>query len=177
MYPFLRLPWQMWRHRGDPPLGPFGTHVSRHVCWPWDLDFWAELNNGRTLTLFDLGRVPLSSRIGLTAALARRGWGMAVAGAMVRYRRRVRAFARIEMRSRCVGWDRRFLYVEQAMWVRGECTSHALLRMAVTGGAGIVPPAEAMAEVGVDPVSPVLPDWVEAWIAAEQARPWPPMAD
>jgi hypothetical protein len=49
--------------------------------------------------------------------------------------------------------------------------------MAVTGGAGIVPPAEVMAEVGVDPVSPVLPDWVEAWIAAEQARPWPPMAD
>ena len=176
MYPFLRLPWQMWRHRGDPPLGPFGLHVSRHLCWPWDLDLWFELNNGRTLTLFDLGRVPLVSRIGLTAAMTRRGWGMAVAGATVRYRRRVRAFDRIEMRSRALGWDDRFIYVEQAMRVRGETTSHAVLRMAVTGTAGIVPPAEVMAEVGVDPASPVLPDWVRTWTLSEQARPWPPMA-
>jgi acyl-CoA thioesterase FadM len=176
MYPFLRLPWQTWRHRGDPPLGPLGEHASRHVCWPWDLDFWMELNNGRTLTILDLGRVPMANRMGLTRALARRGWSMTVAGASVRYRRRVRAFDRIEMRSRGVGWDARFIYVEQAMWVRGECTSHALLRMAVAGPGGIVPPAEVMGEIGADPVSPPLPDWVAAWVAAEAVRPWPPMA-
>ena len=177
MYPFLRLPWQMWRHRGDPALGPLGEHVSRHLCWPWDLDFWSELNNGRTLTLYDLGRVPMAHRMGLTAPLARRGWGMTVAGASVRYRRRVRVFDRIEMRSRGVGWDARFFYVEQAMWVRGECTSHALIRLAVAGRDGIVPPAQVLGAIGADPASPPLPGWVTAWIAAETARPWPPMAD
>jgi acyl-CoA thioesterase FadM len=175
MYPLLRLPWQMWRHRKDPPLGVLDTHVSRHVCWPWDLDFWMELNNGRTLTLYDMGRVPMARRMGLMGVMARQRWGMTVAGSSVRYRRRVRAFDRIEMRSRGVGWDGRFIYVEQSMWVRGDCTSHALLRMAVAGGAGIVPPAEVMREMGVDPVSPPLPDWVGAWIMAEQVRPWPPM--
>ena len=104
MYPVVRMPWQMWRHRGDPPLGPLGEHVSRHVCWPWDLDLWVELNNGRTLTLYDLGRVPMGARMGLTRALTRRGWSLTVAGASVRYRRRVRAFDRIVMRSRGVGW-------------------------------------------------------------------------
>lgn len=180
MYPFLRLPWQMWRHRNDAPLGPLDEHVSLHVCWPWDLDFWMELNNGRTLTLYDLGRVPMSNRMGLTRVLARERWGMTVAGSTVRYRRRVRAFDRITMRSRGVGWDGRFIYVEQSMWVRGECASHALLRMAVTGlsrsgRAGIVPPAEVMAALGAGVESPVLPDWVQAWIAAEAERPWPPM--
>jgi acyl-CoA thioesterase FadM len=175
MYPFLRLPWQIWRHRNDPPLGILDEHVSRHICWPWDLDFWMELNNGRTLTLYDLGRVPMARRMGLMRAMVRQRWGMTVAGASVRYRRRVRAFDRIEMRSRGVGWDSRFIYVEQSMWVRGECTSHALLRMAVTGKAGIVPPGEVVAAVGGDPLSPPLPEWVGAWILAEQERPWPPM--
>lgn len=180
MYPLLRLPWQMLRHRNDPALGPLDEHVSQHVCWPWDLDFWMELNNGRTLTLYDLGRVPMSNRMGLTRVLARERWGMTVAGSTVRYRRRVRAFDRITMRSRGVGWDARFIYVEQSMWVRGDCASHALLRMAVTGRsesgrAGIVPPPEVMAALGAGAESPPLPDWVQAWIAAEAMRPWPPM--
>jgi acyl-CoA thioesterase FadM len=175
MYPFLRLPWQMWRHRNDPPLGALDEHVSQHVCWPWDLDFWMELNNGRTLTIYDLGRVPMANRMGLTRTLARKRWGMTVAGSSVRYRRRVRAFDRITMRSRCVGWDKRFIYVEQSMWVRGECASHALLRMAVTGRAGIVPPDDVMREMGGDLASPPLPGWVGAWIAADAERPWPPM--
>ena len=81
MYPFLRLPWQLWRHRSDPPLDLLGEHRSRHVCLPWDLDFWGELNNGRTLTLYDLGRVPWSARIGLLPVLRRERWAMTIAGA------------------------------------------------------------------------------------------------
>ena len=29
------------------PLPPGGVHVSHHTCWPWDLDAWRELSNGR----------------------------------------------------------------------------------------------------------------------------------
>ena len=54
MYPFLRMVKETWANRNAPPLGLTGTHVSHHICWPWDLDIWMELNNGRTLTLYDL---------------------------------------------------------------------------------------------------------------------------
>ncbi len=175
MYPFVRMAKELWKFRKAPPLGLNDSHVSTHVCWPWDLDFWRELNNGRTLTLYDLGRIPLARRLGLIAALRRRRWGMAVAGVSVRYRKRVRAFERVEMRSRAIGWDRRFLYVEQSLWNhRGECAGHALYRMAVTGAAGIVPPAEVASEIGLPPTGPELPHWVRAWIEAEDHRPWPP---
>ncbi|MGR3485372.1 MAG: acyl-CoA thioesterase [Paracoccaceae bacterium] len=178
MYPFVRMAWQMWRHRADPPLPIDGTHVSHHVCWPWDLDVWAELNNGRTLTLFDLGRYPLGMRTGLFAALRRRGWGLTVAGSSTRYRRRVTVMARLRMTSRCVGWDDRFLYIEQAMWDRtGACCSHALLRKAATGPDGIVPPAELLEEMGLAGRQLAPPPWVQAWIEADAARPWPPMQD
>ena len=79
-----------------------GTHVSHHYCLPWDIDLWRELNNGRTLTLYDLGRIPLAGRVGLIKVLRRERWGLTMAGASVRYRRRIRVFDRIEMRSRLV---------------------------------------------------------------------------
>lgn len=174
MYPFLRMVKETWANRNAPPLGLTGTHVSHHICWPWDLDIWMELNNGRTLTLYDLGRIPLAMRTGLVGLIRRRGWGITVAGSTVRYRRRVRMFDRVEMRSRCIGWDARFFYMEQGMWRAGECTSHMLLRSAITSPAGIVPTAEVLAALGRPGESPVLPGWVGAWIAADAERPWPP---
>ncbi|RKT32473.1 acyl-CoA thioesterase FadM [Roseovarius halotolerans] len=178
MYPFLRMVWQMFKHRNDPPLPLTGTHESRHICMPWDIDLWMELNNGRTLTLFDLGRIPLAQRVGLIPALRRKAWGLVVAGGSVRYRRRIRAFETIDMRSRAVWWDDKFIYIEQSMWkASGECANHILLRTAVTGRDGIVPPQDVMAETGQEAACPEVPDWVRAWIEADNTRPWPPMQE
>ena len=174
MYPFFRMAKELWVFRNAPALPLTGVHVSRHRCWPWDLDPWVELNNGRTLTLFDLGRIPLGIRTGLKRVLLDNRWGLTVAGNTVRYRRRVRAFDVVTMHSRCIGWDHRFMYIEQSMWKGDDCTSHMVIRSAVTSANGIVAPARVLAAMGQPEESPALPDWVEAWIAAESARPWPP---
>ena len=177
MYPFVRMAKEFVKFRKAPPLGLFDEHVSHHRCWPWDLDFWFELNNGRTLTLFDLGRVVLAQRVGLIGLMKSHRWGLTVAGSTVRYRRRVRAFDRLEMRSRCIGWDDRFMYLEQSMWRGGDCTSHLLLRTAVTDRNGIVTPDRVLAAMKLDLQSPELPDWVQRWSGSEGVRPWPPMQD
>lgn len=174
MYPLIRFAKEMLKARSARRLGPFEAHVSTHLCWPWDLDPWIELNNGRTLTLFDLGRIPMAQRIGLVPILRQRGWGITVAGNSTRYRRRIRMFDRFTMISRVIGWDHRFIYMEQSMWRRGECCNHMLLRSAVTSPQGIVPPEQVVEALGGKPASPALPAWVAAWIAADGARPWPP---
>ncbi|SFA98239.1 Thioesterase-like superfamily protein [Poseidonocella pacifica] len=175
MYPVFRFTKEMLAARRLEPLSPLGTHVSHHICWPWDIDLWMELNNGRTLTFYDLGRIPLAVRVGLARILSEKKLGMVIAGASVRYRRRIRVFERVEMRSRAVCWDDRFLYVEQAMFkAGGECANHALLRCAVTGPSGIVPPGEAAPSFGP---SPDMPEWVRAWSEADATRPWPPMQE
>ncbi|MGB3148637.1 MAG: acyl-CoA thioesterase [Paracoccaceae bacterium] len=174
MYPFVRMAKALWQARRQPPLGLLDSHVSEHICWPWDLDLWVELNNGRTLTLFDLGRVPLGVRTGLSTHLVRQRWGLTVAGSSVRYRRRIRAFERFTMYSRCIGWDARFIYMEQSMWKGGECANNLLIRSAVTSAKGIVPPAEVLKVLGHEGESPAFAPWVQAWIDAEAQRPWPP---
>ncbi|MCR9147577.1 MAG: acyl-CoA thioesterase [Rhodobacteraceae bacterium] len=178
MYPFIRMAWQVFKHRKAAPLALTGTHFSRHVCLPWDIDLWKELNNGRTLTIYDLGRIPLAIRTGLAATLRVNGWGLTVAGASVRYRRRVRMFETVEMRSRAICWDARFIYIEQSMWrASGDCANHILYRSAITGANGIVAPAQAIQAMGGDGQSPTGPGWVAAWIKADAQRPWPPMQD
>jgi acyl-CoA thioesterase FadM len=174
MYPFFRMAYQLWLYRKAPALPILGTHVSRHRCWPWDLDPWVELNNGRTLTLYDMGRLPLGMRTGLHRMLKAQGWGMTVAGNTVRYRRRVRGMDVVTMRSRCIGWDHRFLYIEQSMWKGDDCTSQQVIRSAITSKDGIVPPVRALEALGQAQDSPVLPAWVQDWISAEDGRPWPP---
>ncbi len=174
MYPFVRMAKELLRARRLGLMGLMDSHVSHHICWPWDLDLWLELNNGRTLTLYDLGRLPLGRRTGVERVLREKRWGLTVAGSTIRYRRRVTVFSRLVMHTHCVGWDDRFLYMVQSMWRGEECTSHALIRSAVVGKAGIVPPAELAMALNAAPESPKLPDWVQAWVAAEATRPWPP---
>jgi len=178
MYPFIRMIKALWNTRNAPPLGFNETHVSRHRCWPWDIDMWMELNNGRTLTLLDLGRIPMAQRAGLIGALRTQGWGLTMAGVSVRYRRRIRTFEKFTMKSRAVCWDDRFFYLEQCMEKEnGEVANHALYRAAVTDKSGIIAPSRVIKVIGKDHVSPQMPEWVANWIAAETSRPWPPMQE
>ncbi len=174
MYPVLRMGLGVLAARRQAPLPVDGVHVTHHTCMPWDLDMWVELNNGRTLTLLDIGRIQLAMRTGLIAALRRERWGLTMAGVSVRYRRRIRAFDRFEVRSQCVGRDARFLYLHQTIWKGGEAACSALYRSAVTDASGIVASDRVAAAMGHAGWNPELPGWIQSWIAAEAERPWPP---
>lgn len=76
MYPYVRMAKELWKYRNAPRLGILDPHISTHRIWPQDLDPWRELNNGRTLTLFDLGRIPMSLRMGFRDAARAHGWGL-----------------------------------------------------------------------------------------------------
>lgn len=175
MYPFFRMAWQILKYRNQPMDDPLGVHVSHHICYPWDLDFAVELNNGRALSLYDLGRLPFAFRQGFHKTLPRMKWQMTMAGVVVRYRRRIRAFQAFEMHTRVVGYDDKFFYMDQSMWLRnGECASQAVYRVAIAGKHGIVPAEEVLREnFGYLPEI-TLPEWLQSWCDTEDKRPWPP---
>lgn len=174
MYPFVRTAAVVIKERRKPRLQLFDTHHMSMTCLPWDVDGYGEMNNGRVLTLFDLGRFGLAVRVGLWDMLKQRKWGLVVAGSSVRYRARVTPFQRVELRTRLLGWDQRFLYLEQAMWRGDTCCNHALLRTGVTAKGRLVPVEEVALAMGVEDGSPALPDWAKAWAEADGTRPWPP---
>ena len=179
MYPIFRLLKEVFVARRQPPLAPFGEHhVSHHICWPWDIDMFMEMNNGRILTVYDFGRFGAAQRIGLLKAIMREKWTLTMAGAVVRYRRRLTLSERFTVKSHAVCWDDRFVYLEQSMWKKnGECASHVVYRAAVLRNGKLVPTQEVADALGFDGPRPPVPDWIKAWSDAEALRPWPPMQD
>lgn len=137
-----------------------------------DIDFYPELNNGRHLTLMDLGRLDLAMRSGLLKVVHKRKWALAVAGVSVRYRHRLKACKRFNLHSRIIAVDSRWFYFLQSTIREGEIHSSALVRGGITNNQGIVSPKQVLTALGKSDWNPGMPQWVMAWAHAEEMRPW-----
>ena len=137
-----------------------------------DLDFYPELNNGRHLTLMDMGRLDLAARSGLLQIVHKKKWGLAVAGASVRYRHRLKAFQSFRLYTRIVALDERWFYFHQSTIRKGKIHSSALVRGGIISKKGLVPAQEVLDAIGMSDWKPGMPEWVKAWIEAEELRPW-----
>lgn len=144
-----------------------GTIPFRVV--PGDLDLNGHVNNGRYLTLMDLGRLDLTVRSGLWRVLFRRRWFPVVATAMVRFKRELRLGARAELHTRVVAWDDRWFWMEHRIESEGKLTTVALLRACFRHGRTTVPAHEVAAALGFDGPSPALPEAALHFMAAERA--------
>ena len=148
-------------------LGPLDESAVRFVVWPNDLDANLHMNNGRYLTVMDLGRVDLLIRSGLLRVLMRRRWGGVVASATIRYRRPLNLFQRYELRTRLLGWDERWVFMEQRFVRGGDLVATAVVKAQFLGPEGRVTPAMVAGVAGFDPTSPPLPAAVIEWQGAE----------
>lgn len=173
MYPILRIAHEIYRVRKLPPLGFFEQHRSQIRIYPWDLDIFMELNNGRTLTLYDIPRIALAKRNGIWEIMQKEKITMTVAGIAVRYRRRITLWQKITMTAQCIGLDEQFVYIVQNCYLNGQAAGQSLVRMAFVKN-GIVPPKSLIERLRPDLVIPPLPDWVNGYIDAANQRPWPP---
>lgn len=173
MYPLVRLLSTSVKARFAARISIFDVCETRFRCRPWDLDMFMEVNNGRLLTLYDLGRFDLAIRSGLANVLLKNCWGLVVAGSSVRYRRRVRAFDKVTMRTQVVGQDEKWTYITQSIWVKGHPCSSILLRTGVTADGKAIPTHNIAAAMGTEKLQS-MPEWVKAWIKADAQRVWPP---
>jgi acyl-CoA thioesterase FadM len=174
MYPLIRLISSSFKSRLAKKISIFDVCETQFRCRPWDLDMFMEVNNGRLLTLYDLGRFDLAIRSGLAGVLIKNRWGLVVAGSSVRYRRRVRMFDKVTMRTQVVGQDEKWTYIAQSIRVKDRPTSSILLRTGVTAQGGVIPTDEVAAAMGLDKLNTDMPPWVKAWIEADAERVWPP---
>ncbi len=81
--------------RRKPRTGLTDEIVTPMIAWPGDIDLFMKINKGRYLTLMDISRLEFCYQIGVMPAVKGRGWGFAVAGSSIRYRKRYRYFATV----------------------------------------------------------------------------------
>jgi acyl-CoA thioesterase FadM len=174
MYPVLRLITASIKAMRQEKLHPQHMCENSFICMPWDIDMFFEMNNGRVLTLCDVGRFVMAIRIGLVKVLRKNKWGLVVAGSTVQYRKRIRMFDKVVMRTQIETYDERWIYITQSMWVGGKPASSVLLRTGVTSKGKVIASDKVRVALGLQDWQPEPSPWVKAWIESESLRPWPP---
>ncbi|MGO1285528.1 MAG: acyl-CoA thioesterase [Brachybacterium sp.] len=161
---YFRLLLFMVRVRSRSRLGIWDTsHVTFRVN-PSDLDVQRHMNNGRYLTLMDLGRMDLMLRSRFWQRITGQGWYPVVAGQSITYRRSLLLWEKFDLASRVIGHDDRWIYMEQVFRRDGKIVADAIVRARfLRRSGGSVPMDEVLELVPPVPEHLVVPEWVTEW--------------
>lgn len=163
----LRLLWTLLTARWRGPIKPLDESRLRLRVLPTDLDINLHMNNGRYLSVMDLGRFDYVARVGLLRIVIRNRWMPLVATATIRYRRSLQPFDRFELVTRTVCWDEKWIYMEQRFERRGELIAHAYVKVLFKAGGRTLRSREVLKALGQEMRSPHMPPAIEALRLAE----------
>jgi acyl-CoA thioesterase FadM len=164
---WLRLLWlALFRNRRRVDLLA-ATRVHLRV-WPNDLDLYRHVNNGRYLTLADLGRIDWFLRTGVMHLALQRNARPIIGDAMAKFRRDLRLFQSFDIHSRLLGWDPRWMFLEHRFVRDGRVVGVVAIRGLFQGPRGALSPGEFLGAPGAPALSPALPEWLLTWHRANE---------
>ena len=80
---------------------------------PNDLDLNMHMNNGRYLTIMDLGRTDFTMKLDLHKLMIKQKWGAVATAINVVYLRPLNLFDNYTLRTKLIAWDDKWFYMEQ----------------------------------------------------------------
>jgi len=167
----VRFVWTMLVSRFRTRLGAFDTSVVTFTVMPWDCDLNIHLNSGRYVSFMDIARIEFLGRMRIFMKIIRRGWRPVMGGCVIRYRRSLLPFQRFDIRTRVLGWDDKWYYIEHVIEHDGLLSAVGVMRLLIKSKTGNVAPSEInkLTKEGDIP-SPDLPEFVLRWRELEDMR-------
>lgn len=107
------------------------------------------MNNGRYLTLMDLGRLQLMMRTGLAKHILKNGWMPVLGAVSMRYRRPLAPLQRFALTTRLISWDEKWFYIEHRFLVGEEVMAVATVRAAILGKGKSLPTSAFTSLLGI----------------------------
>ncbi len=152
----IRSNW-LKRRDGDVPMT--SVSVVKMTTLPTDIDLLMHMNNGRYLSVADVGRFDLLVRSGVMAQLNARSWYPVVAQGSVQYRKSLNLWERFEVETRLLGTDERAVVLGQRFVRNGEIYAELITRARFLKKSGGTVSVEELREAFGD-----IPDEVPAWV-------------
>lgn len=144
-------------------LGPLDESLLTFRVWPNDLDINGHMNNGRYLTLMDLGRLDLIIRTGMVRTVLRRKWYPLVGSATIRFRLSLGPFQAYQLKSHLICWDEKWFFIEQRFEREGEIIAVGWVKGLLRGRDGNIPSSEVLRSIHADIPSPEMPQAIRLW--------------
>ena len=172
---WLRLLWVVlagyWGARLKLPQE--ASRLSFRV-WLHDLDPFGHMNNGRYLTIMDLGRTDMMVRSGLARAAYTQRWTPIASAIVIRFRREMLPFQKFHLVTRILWWDDKQSVIEQLFILDGgKHDGHVAAQAMFKGGLydraarQFVPVARLMEAAGFNGESPPMSDAVAAYLKTD----------
>lgn len=140
------------------------TSRLRLCVLPNDLDLNLHMNNGRYLSVLDLGKIDVMIRSGVAAIAYRRGWRPLVGGSVIRYRFGLGLFHRFQLMTRVLCWDEKWFYFQHRVETKRGIAAVALSKALLHDGVKSVSPGEVLADLDAGLMAPPLPHEVAEWL-------------
>ena len=132
-----------------------------HTQWfrvlPNDLDTNLHMNNGRYLTIMDIGRTDALIRSGLIKKVFSEKWMPVIAAVSMIYRRSLTPFEKYRLETHLIGWDERWIYMEQTFIRKnGDIAARGYVKATFLKNGQRVPSVDIAAAANFTGASPVL---------------------
>ena len=162
MYPLLRLIRVVVKSQFQEKLSFDNDYRDKVnlIVLPQDIDPFMELNNGRYVTLLDLGRYSLGARVNMGSFLKRNKWSLTIVGTYNEYRHRLRLFQRFILQTKILGYDEKWFYFFQKVERNGKTHMASVVKFAYTSKKGLVLPKEVVSAMGINYEPNSLPSWI-----------------
>ncbi|MBX3021377.1 MAG: acyl-CoA thioesterase [Bdellovibrionales bacterium] len=141
-----------------PAQDPFSACTTHFRVSLGDLDLNMHMNNGRYLTLMDLGRFDLLLKARIFWKLLRLGYYPVVVSESIRFRKSLEPFQRFAIVTRMESWDDRDIFLHQRFVRADKTVAEGFLkaRFKQRGRQGSVPTAELFKILGLAYTGPKL---------------------
>ncbi|MEX1098857.1 MAG: acyl-CoA thioesterase [Bacteriovoracaceae bacterium] len=137
---------------------------------PNDLDLNMHMNNGRFLTVMDIGRTDFIMKMGLLKTMLKEKWGGVATAVNVVFLKPLNLFDKYELRTKLLSWDEDWFYLEQNFF-RGEVfVASAIVKGAFLKGKKRLAPQLALQRVkGAPERAPEFPRYLADLLEGEKS--------
>lgn len=151
------------------------TTTLRFRVLPNDLDLNMHMNNGRYLTIMDIGRTDFVIRTGMFQKVIRAGQIPVLAAATIRFRVQLEPFREYALQTRIVCWDEKWAYMEQRFIITKGKKAGEIAAIAIVKGAfydkkkkATVPTDKLLRAIGFEGEAPATPPHIRKWQESEE---------
>ncbi len=161
----LKLALGAWLGRRSDMLE---TSSIQMRVWPNDLDINLHVNNGRYLTLMDLGRLDMMIRSRTLGIIFKNKWYPVLGSATVRFKRSLKLFEKFTLKTRILGWDEKWVYMEHRIETPEHLAVIAIVKALFRTKGRSIPSQELAEAFGHTGPSPVLGGFIKDWNLMEK---------
>lgn len=160
---FLRL-FMVWL-KGGPKITSFDQEFKTQLrSWITDIDGNFHVNTARYFVYMEVARTELSLRSGLLRFIKKHRWAPLVLSTKITFRREIKPFLKVEIRTKVLGFDPRFIYFQQQIVSKAGIHSHGYVCVALYKNGQFYPPETLLQELSVSFTNNPLPKDVQLWM-------------